>query len=30
MNKKGIPTEIDLKSRTYKSTCELEKNGTAL
>jgi hypothetical protein len=30
MNKTGFISEIDLKSRTYKSTCELEMNGTAL
>jgi hypothetical protein len=30
MNKTGFPSEIDLKSKTYKSTCELEMNCTAL
>jgi Sec7-like guanine-nucleotide exchange factor len=29
MIKTGFPSEIDLMSRTYKSTCELEMNGTA-
>jgi hypothetical protein len=30
MNKTVSPSEIDLKSRTYKSICELAINGTAL
>jgi hypothetical protein len=30
MNKTVFQSEIDLKTRTYKSTCELEMNGTAL
>jgi hypothetical protein len=30
MNKTGFPSEIALKALTYKSTCELEMNGTAL
>jgi hypothetical protein len=30
MNKTGFPSEIDLKSRSHKSRCELEMNGTAL
>jgi hypothetical protein len=30
MNKTGFPSEIDLNSRRYKFTFELEMNGTAL
>jgi hypothetical protein len=30
MNKIGLPSEIDLKSKTNKTTCELEMNGTGL